>query len=306
VPHNFDRHGSKGAAPHPDLVIAWFSERQHGVMTRRQLLAAGVSDREIRRRVAIKRIRRVHDGVYEIPRATRKQIALFTAAVLACGDGAVLSHRSAAAHWGLRPQSTGPVTVSVPRRARQRAGLRIYEARLDVRDLAQQGGLPCTTVARTLIDSAAERTAQDLKRMLERAQILRIFDKREFDDALTRANGRRGVGTLRELLAALTDDVPPTRSELERRFLDLIAAASLPSPIANGTVCGHEVDFHWPHARLVVETDGAETHATLTAFHRDRERDLDLQLHGWDVIRITWGQLVDEPERVIALLRGRL
>jgi very-short-patch-repair endonuclease len=135
--------------------------------------------------------------------------------------------------------------------------------------------------------------------------VLRLFDKRAIDAALDRASGRRGTGRLRRLLADI-DEPPPTRSELERRFLSLVQNASLPNPITNGLVNGYEVDFHWPEAKLIVETDGRGTHATAMVFERDRRRDLDHSLAGWTVIRITWRQLQTEPERVVALLRAKL
>jgi hypothetical protein len=287
-------------------VIAELAERQHGVMSRAQLLAAGVSDDMIGRRLAWKRVERLHAGVFGLP--TIGERGRFMAAVLAAGDGAVLSHRSAGALWDLRSQSWTRVDVTAPRRGvRGGPGLRLHTTRsLHPADVTELDGIPCTTVPRTLIDLAGHLTPHDLNRLLERTLILRVFDKRAFDDALARANGRRGAGTLRRLIDELADQPPPTRSELERRFLELIQSASLPSPVVNGVVCGHEVDFHWPDARLIVETDGAETHDTPSAFHTDRGRDLDLELADWHVIRITWRQLRDQPERIVALLRRRL
>ena len=146
----------------------------------------------------------------------------------------------------------------------------------------------------------------EVRSVLERAVVLRLFDSFALDAAIARANGRRGTGTLRRLLDELDDVTPPTRSELERRFLDLVRAASLPIPITNGLVNGCEVDFHWPDAKLIVETDGRTTHDNRFAFERDRQRDLELKLAGWEVIRITWRQLRDQPERVVALLHAHL
>jgi very-short-patch-repair endonuclease len=124
--------------------------------------------------------------------------------------------------------------------------------------------------------------------------------------ALERANGRRGTGTLRRLLADLADEPRFVRSELERRFIALVRRACLPPPVVNGFVAGHEVDFHWSAQRLVVETDGAATHANALAFERDRRRALDLELAGWHVVRISWRQVIDEPHRVTAMLDSRL
>jgi very-short-patch-repair endonuclease len=290
-------------------VIAGLAERQHGVMSRQQLLAAGVSDEAIQLRLALKRLCRVHAGVYEIGGRKHDQTSLFIAAVLAGGHAAALSHRSAAAHWGLRSQSAGAVEISVPRGAAggRRKGLRVHESRtLEAEDVTVHDGIRCTTVARTLVDLAAALPTPALRGALEQAVVLRLFDKHAIEAALARANGRRGTKTLRTLLAELADDPPPTRSELERCFLDLIRSAALPSPVTNGFVCGYEVDFHWPEAKLIVETDGAATHDTPLAFHRDRQRDLDLELAGWHVLRITWRQLTREPGKVVALLRRRL
>ena len=167
-------------------------------------------------------------------------------------------------------------------------------------------GIPCTSPARTLVDLAAVATPRALERALERLLILRLFDRTALNNALRRANGRRGTGTLRRLLAELGDEPPPTRNELERRFLDLVREAGLPAPVVNAMVAGHEVDFHWPAQGLIVETDGRATHDTPVAFERDRGRDVDLELAGWHVIRLTWRQLSEEQARVAAMLRTRL
>ena len=126
------------------------------------------------------------------------------------------------------------------------------------------------------------------------------------DNALDRARGRKGTGVLRELLAALQDEPPPVRFELERRFFELVRDAGLPLPVVNAHVGPYEVDFHWPVRRLIVETDGRPTHDTPHQFEEDRRRDLELTLAGWHVIRISWRQVVHDRRRVIAVLRSRL
>ena len=108
------------------------------------------------------------------------------------------------------------------------------------------------------------------------------------------------------MLAALFDEPAPVRSELERRFLEVVREQRLPTPVANAQVGGHEVDFHWPSHRLIVETDGRATHDTPHQFEQDRRRDLELTLAGWHVMRVSWRQVVHEPGRVAALLRARL
>jgi very-short-patch-repair endonuclease len=286
------------------VAIAELADSQHGVVSRTQLRAAGITDQMIRRRVERRQLYRIHRGAFSVTKRP-SELGRFLAAALACGDRALLSHRSAGALRDLL-RDRGPIDVLLPGRARPRAGVRIRTTRsLHPADVSSHEGIPCTSLARTIVDLGTVLREHELRRVLERSMILRLLDKRALDAALDRANGRRGTGELRRLLGDL-DDAPATRSELERRFLDLIRSAALPSPITNGLVHGYEVDFHWPDAKLIVETDGRETHATSFAFERDRQRDLDLSLAGWTVIRITWRQLRDEPERITALLRAKL
>ena len=287
-------------------MIAEIAARQHGIVARRQLVEAGISDDAIAHRVDIRRLYRRHVGVLSVQERS-SDLGRFIAAVLASGPGAVLSHRSAAALWEL-VADRGPVDVLVNGGGRRRRpGIHVHTTRsLRPDDVASHRGIPCTSVARSIADLGAVLPKAELRRVLERSMVLRLFDRRALDATIDRGSGRRGTSLLRRLLTDLDDDVPPTRSEFEQRFLSLIRSASLPSPITNGVVHGHEVDFHWPDARLIVETDGRETHDNPFAFERDRARDLDLKLAGWEVIRITWRQLRDEPDRVAALLRAKL
>jgi very-short-patch-repair endonuclease len=145
-----------------------------------------------------------------------------------------------------------------------------------------------------------------LDRAVEQSMILQLYDDTALLAVLERAGGRRGAAALRSLIEDLPDEPVRARSELERRFLDLVRAAGLPAPIVNALVCGYEVDFHWPRQRLIVETDGRSVHGTPIAFDRDRRRDLDLELTGWHVLRLSWRQVVESPEHVTAALRRRL
>jgi len=230
------------------------------------------------------------------------------AAVLACGESAVLSHRSAAALWGLLPAGGGPIDVTIPLGgARRQPGIAVHVTRIvDLPYMTEFHGIPCTTVARTLVDLAGAVPPRRLRRALEQSVFLNRFDRRALDAALACASGRRGTGTLRRLLVELADGPDLTRSELERRFLELISEAALPKPVVNGFVAGHEVDFHWPAQRLVVETDGRAAHGHALAFERDRRRDLDHELAGWHVVRVTWRQVIDEQDRLIGMLESRL
>jgi hypothetical protein len=256
----------------------------------------------------MKRLHRIHHTVYAVGHPLLSLNARYTAAVLACGERAALSHRDAATLLGLLPVGSGAIDVTTPRRGSRRIpGIAVHRSRsLEPDETTTWEGVPCTTVARTLVDLAGCESSRRVRRAVEQSLVLNVFDLKATSVALDRARGRRGTGALRRLLSEIHGEPPLTRRELERRFLELMRAAGLPLPVVNGYIAGHEVDFHWPTHRLVVETDGRAYHGHALAFHNDRRRDLDLELAGWHVLRITWRQVVHEPERVTALLRCRL
>ena len=287
--------------------MAQLATRQHAVVSLRQLRALGISKDAIAHRVRTGRLHRLHPGVYLVGHRLRMRHSLHMAAVLAC-EGAILSHRSAAVLHGLVGTPSGPVDVMVARGGGHRfRGIRVHVTRaLHPTEVAVDEGIPCTGPARTLVDLAAVLDRRRLRRALERSIELRILDGRAMDSALGRANGRRGTGVLRELLADLHGEPAPVKNELERLFLELVREAGLPLPVVNARVGPYEADFHWPAARLIVETDGRQTHDTPHQFEEDRRRDLELALASWRVVRISWRQVTHEPESVVALLRSLL
>jgi len=232
------------------------------------------------------------------------------AAVLACGPGAALSHRAAADHLGIRPTSRLTIDVTAPgARGRTRRGLDVHEsARLAPVDVTLVRGIPCTTVARTLLDLAEVVDKRGVELAIDRAEQRRLFDRAGLEQTLARGDGRKGATVVRALLAR-TDWRPVlTRKALEERFLRLCRRAALPEPevnewipFADGT--GAEVDFLWREQRLAIETDGRETHGTQQAFEGDRLRDQRLGVLGYRVIRFTWRQVEEDPDRVAATLR---
>lgn len=233
------------------------------------------------------------------------------AAVLACGRGAALSHHSAASLLDLRPSTRSLVDITVSgRTVRSRPGIRVHIGTLLARDVSTIDYIPCTSVARTLLDLAGAVDARGLDRAIERAEVLRILDLAAVRDVLDRAHGNRGVTRLRRALTLYLPDHAFTRTELERLFLAVCRSASLPSPVVNGRVevgaDTFEVDFHWPAGRLVVETDGHATHGTRAAFERDRRRDQMLTAAGWRVLRFTWRQLARRPDEVAGTVRAAL
>jgi very-short-patch-repair endonuclease len=292
--------------------IVELAARQHDLVTLYQLQLLGLGRSGVSRRAAVGRLHRIHKGVYAVGTPTLTEHGHWMAAVLAYGAGAVLSHRSAAALWGLIRDGGARIDVSLPRRrACSRARIVAHaSASLTVDDVTEVDRVPCTTVARTLLDLADVAPRRILERALAQAEVLRLFDLRAVEDVLARADGRRGASVLRALLA---DRLEPTltRSELEERFLALCRKASLPSPAVNawialGAGVFHPVDFLWRAERLTVETDGHAFHSHRAAFESDRLRDQRLMVAGFTVLRFTWRQLAHEPGRVADTLRAVL
>lgn len=301
---------SKTSAQRPESTarrrIAARAARQWGVVTRAQLLEAGFSESAIARLLADGWLVRLHAGVYALGHAALRQEARWLAAILACGHGAVLSHRSAGVLWGLGSVRGGIVDVTAPRGRRRRPGIAAHEGRLDEADVTSHRGIPVTTVARTLLDLAGILPRADLERTVDQAIRTRRYDRAALDHAMARAHGRRELRPLRAVLEDLDPDRGRTRFELEATALPLILAAGLPRPRVNEHVEGHRVDLHWPEHRLVVELDGRTWHSDPTAFEADRLRDGDLLLAGWRVLRVTWRQLTRDRAAVVSRLRQLL
>lgn len=226
-------------------------------------------------------------------------------AVLACGPTALLSHRSAASLWGILPLSPYPPDVTTARRCHSRPRIGLHRSQLHSEDGAVRDGIPVTSVARTLLDLAEVVRPEQLGRAVEAAERMGLFDLRAVERLIARSHGRHG---LRALNAALENyrPLPFTRSELERRFLDLCEQAGLPRPAANLFIAGAEVDMSWPDHRLALELDGHDSHRTRAAFERDRVRDASLQLAGYRVLRITYRRLEQEPGEVVSAVRALL
>lgn len=288
----------------PDSVLHAMAARQHGVVTRRQLIEAGVPAHRVDRRVNARRLRTVHAGVYlvgplEAPRAREM------AAALACGPGGVVSHGSAAWLWGQagagRPAPAPPHVIARGADCR-RGGIvvhRILTLRAD--ESTRLDGIPVTTPARTLLDLAATMTSRELERALAETIALRLARPKGIRAVLDRHPRSPGAGVLRGLLDA--GEAPArTRSEAEERLLALVREAGLPMPLVNARVEGFEVDFLWPDARLVVEVDGHAFHGSTPAVERDRRRDARLLAAGYRVLRLTWSQIHDEPLPTLAAL----
>ena len=295
---------------HSAARAAWdLAARQHGLVTRAQLLGLGFGDAAIRHRLATGRLHRVARGVYAVGRPQVTRHGRWMAAVLACGADAVLSHRAAGAHHGLRPASAGSIDVTLPRTTgrKSRRGIALHRvASLRAEDRSVHEGIPVTSVARTLFDLASVVSPTAVERAVEESERLRLFDLRAVESVMDRHPRQAGSAVLRAILAEYSVDHELTRSELERLFLRLCQARGIPRPVVNRVVGPFEVDFSWPGQPLLVECDGRDTHGTSAAFERDRARDAWLTARGYRVVRFTWAGIVRRPDEVAALLRQLL
>jgi hypothetical protein len=296
-----------------DAAIAALAARQHGVVALAQLEALGLGRSGARDRVASGRLHRVHGGVFAVGHPLLTRRGRLMAAVLACGEGAALSHRSAAALRGLRTAERAGIDVTSRGCAgRRRAGIRAHSAAtLAPCDVGVVDGIPCTSLARTLLDLAEVAPARELERALDRAEELRVLDMQPILDVLDRSRGRRGAAALRAVLADHDAGSTPTRNELEEAFLATCRDARLPPDAVNAWIPypaggGAEGDFVWRAERLDVEVDGRGVHATRRAFEHDRRRDQRLTMLGWRVVRFSWRQVMSEPATVAEVLRELL
>ena len=286
-----------------DAAIGALATRQHGVVARAQVVELGLGRHGIRHRVLTGRLFELHRGVYAVGHGTVSREGRWMAAVLACGAGAVLSHRSAAELWGLRATRRTRVEVTVARALRARPGLQIHRRGVAEDEATEQDGIPVTTVPRTLVDLATVMRPADVRRAAEQAETLRLTDPLSLDAVVRRHSGRPGIRRVAEIA---DEGIAPTitRSELERRFLTVLEEHGIPAPEMNAALrIGDrwiEADCVWRGPRLIVELDGHAFHSTRAAFERDRERDRLLQAAGWRVIRLTWRQLRDDAATVAA------
>ena len=267
--------------------ISTLATKQYGHVARGQLLALGMGPRTVGRWVQAGRLIPVHKGVYAVEYRRREPIALAQAAVLACGDGAALSHGSAAALWGMVKKwpATPEVTVGKDRR---RPRITIHRCTTLTRgDVRTHRGIRATTPARTALDLKPRLTSEELLRAIDEARL----------------NGYLHTGQLAPSLQALIDDQAPTRSRFETAFLKLCATYGLPRPQVNVWVEGYELDALFANERVIVELDGYQFHSGRRSFEHDRERDVVLLALGYVTIRVTWSRVRDLSSREAARLQ---
>jgi very-short-patch-repair endonuclease len=293
-----------------DQRVAAIAGAQRGRVSSAQLLQAGLTRHMIASMVATGRMQREHQGVYVVGHSAAIPLGPETAALLACGDRAVLCRASAAALWGLaRPREPGqPVDVIRVGGTSSRAlrGVVIHRSRLITpRDAAVSERLPVTSPGWTLLDISALHGRRESERALDEALARRLVSLTKLQELLARTAGHPGHGTLARLIARRGPSTI-TRSEAEERMLALIRAAALPPPELNARVCGYEVDLYWPAHRLVVEVDGYAWHSGRAAFERDRRKGIALAGAGIDLVRVSWTQMEHDAFALIAALAARL
>lgn len=291
----------------PDATIRSLAARQHGVVCRRELLAAGLSAMQIRLRMRDGRLHALHRGVY-LAGAVAPDLAPAQAALLACGPAAALSHRSAAALWGLLdyPASAHPwVTVGVDRRlARPRIVIR--RAPLVACDIRKKHGMPLVSPPRAILDCASLLSdAYELESLVAEGAHRRLARLAELRDQVDRNPGRPGVAALRQVLD-LPGGPQRTRSKGERALLRVLRRHGIGDFEANARVAGYEVDFLWRGLDFCVELDGWDAHSSRLAFERDRLKWARLQAAGIEVMPITGRQVKRDEDGVVARLRRAL
>jgi very-short-patch-repair endonuclease len=275
--------------------------RQWGYVTRAQLLVLGLTAAAVKHLVVSGRLIRVHAGVYAVGHVNTTPVARAFAAVLACGDGALLSHGSAATLWGFNKYWDEPFEVTVWRSHRRRPGIKVHRSRvLTDSDRDCQLGVPVTSPARTALDIAPRLTDKRLIRVVNDGRHARLIHLDDLADALARNPKHPGAKRLRHFLDT---EAGPTRSELEDEFVAFCKRYGLPKPVTNTYVLGYEVDVVFPAERVIVEIDSWEFHRFRSNFEDDRNRDADLLAGDYVTIRLTDERMKKTPEHEAARLQ---
>jgi len=272
------------------------AEAQWGAIHQRQLRECGIGTDAISRWVAGGRLHPRYPRVYAYGHAALPVEGELTAALLAVGPGAVLSHATAAWWWRLIERQPRTIEISVPSRRQCPPGLKLY--RRQSLDPTTHRRLPITPIIQTLLDFAAKATVEEVRYALAEGEYQRLLDVAEIPAALGR--GRPGSTTLRKALNTHQPQLARTRSQLERAFIALCEHAKIPVPEFNTYLCGYLIDAMWREQRVVVELDGQDAHHTAAQLERDHQRDLVLRQNHYQTRRYTWQQITRKSTAVIA------
>jgi very-short-patch-repair endonuclease len=287
--------------------LADLAYRQHGVVALWQLRPLGFDKRWVHRRVLAGRLHPIFPGVYAVGHRRLTWRGRYAAAVLACGPDAVLSHVSAAILHGILRYRSGAIHVTTPATGRaKRRAIKLHEARQAARYAVTVDGIPVTSLAHTLLDLAASESGQVVARAIEESERNGLFDLGAVDRVLAENKGARGAKRLKVALIEYRPAPDWTRSDFEDEYFRQARMAGLPVAAVNNWVAGHEVDCVYYEQKLVIELDGGNYHHTTAARERDPQRDIHLQLAGYDVMRVTDKRLARDPKGVMADVRRML
>ena len=276
------------------------ASKTHGVVTRSQLLDAGITQAEIKWRIKVGLLLRIHRGVYRVGHQAPSLLAQYIAAVLACGEGALLCRRSAAYLHCLIRGDPPPPEVAAPTNRRVK---RVKTWRTKREDATVWRGIPVTTVPRTLVDLAPYLTENDLARAFHEAGVRYGTTPEQVEAVLARRPNSPDAPKIRRVLYG---DVKVTLSRLEDGFLDRLRDIGRPLPQTNRRVGRHMVDCRWPEHRLTVELDSYRYHRSRHTWEQDRRREREAYARGDDFRRYTYGDVFEDPWSMLAELRDLL
>jgi Transcriptional regulator, AbiEi antitoxin len=284
-----------------DRLIGALAAKQHGNITRQQLLELGLSSSGIAHRIEIGMLYPVFRGVYAVGSPARTPLQRAAAAVLACGPHAALAGGSAMTGWGFWRRWDQPFEVALIEGDRRIPGIRIHRPRnLEARDVRTQLGIRMTAPARTALDIAARRNDRQYKRDVNNALHSHYLTKGAIVDLVSRLPHHPATPRLKWFV---TTEGGPTRSDWERMLPAFCKAQHLPPPVMGIPKAGHTPDASWPHLGIVLELDSWEYHDTRFDFETDHVRDLDYQASDLLPVRLTWELMIHLPDRTGAQLR---
>jgi predicted transcriptional regulator of viral defense system len=294
-----------------DEALANLATAQEGVFTIEQIAECGLSGSAVWSRRQSGRLHLVYWRVYSlVPPSLLSREGRWLAAVLACGPGAALSHRSAGVLLELRASDRSRIDVTIPyRSSRHHEGIAVHRSTaLTAQDVTVVRNIPCTTIARTMLDIAEVIPSRQLERMFEQAEQQEVLNLSALQDQIERNPSRAGAARLRALISEYRADMGATWSELEADFKAMLKPTGVPMPQVNQLIVLDDgepairADFYWPAHRVVVETDGYKFHSTRGAFERNRRNDQRLTVAGFRVVRMTHRQIKHQAEKMAAVI----
>jgi very-short-patch-repair endonuclease len=291
-----------------DRAISEIAARQHAVFSVSQASELGATRAMLRRRAQNGHLTQVDVEVFRVRGAPLTWNARAMTAVLAAGRDALLSHRAAAALWGIEGFNRGTPEVTVPRGRRyRRPNVRVHESTdLDRCSPRVREGIALTDPSRTLLDVGRFVGDRRLERAVESARRLNLTTWAELIAILAKhaRRGRPGIRRLRRVIAANAHREEVTDSDFELLVLALLREHGLPDPVVHHELRGDdgrllaEIDLAYPALRIAIELDG-RVHQTDDVFERDRPRQNRIALEGWIILRFTWATLRDHPEQIV-------